>query len=150
MAFLTRGWSSNEPSDLSPPKRISTPAGMRLSVIMENGANIQGRPKRNSIFSSKASSNTLIASPRRDSTAASDDMGTSGYSYSIFAEKRPLSSQRFNQAGGFFQRKGGWKRILVLLVLLLISIIAIAAGLAVGLKRSNKANRLASHINTPL
>lgn len=131
---------------MSPPKRISTPAGLRLSVIMENGGNSYGRPKRNSMFSLKASSNTLIASPRRDSTANSEDTGNNGYSYSIFAEKRPPSSQQTNQAGDFFQRKGGWKRILILLLLLLISIIAIAVGLAVGLRKSNKANRSAYYL----
>ncbi|QDS71177.1 hypothetical protein FKW77_010144 [Venturia effusa] len=66
-------------------------------------------------------------------------MGVSGYSYSIFAEKRPLSSQESHQVGGFFQRKGGWKRMLMLLVLLLVSIVAIAVGLTVGLKSNGKA-----------
>lgn len=110
---------------------------------MENGGNVHGRPKRTSIFSSKASSNTLIAPSRRDSTAASDDLGrgTSGYSYSIFAEKRPPSSQESHRAAGCFQRKGGWKRILILVVLLLLSIIAIAVGLAFGLKKSSKSKR---------
>ncbi|KAE9978922.1 hypothetical protein BLS_000197 [Venturia inaequalis] len=139
MAFLSRGWSK-DPPDLSPPKRISTPAGMRLSVIMENGGNFHGRTMRNSIFSSKGSSQTLITSPRKDSAAISEDLATSGYSYNIFAEKHPPSSQQTNQAGGFFQRRGGWKRILILFVVLLICIIAIAVGLAVGLKQSKKAN----------
>ena len=141
MAFISRGWS-NEASDLSPPKRISTPAGMRLSVIMENGGNLHGRPKRNSIFS-KASSNTLIETPRRTSTVGSEDIrgGASGYSYSIFAEKPSLSEQGSQKAGGFFQRKGGWKRILILLALLLVSIIAIVVGLVVGLKKSNHSSR---------
>jgi hypothetical protein len=106
---------------------------------MENGGNVHGRPKRNSLFSSKASSNTLIDTSRRGSNAASDDLrgGASGYSYSIFAEKAAPSSQASNKAGGFLQRKGGWKRILLLLALLLISIIAIVVGLVVGLKKSH-------------
>jgi hypothetical protein len=139
MAFLSRGWS-NEPSDLSPPKRISTPAGMRLSVIMENGGNLGGRPKRNSIFSSKTSSNTLID---RASTVGSEDIrgGASGYSYSIFAEKPSPSEEGSHKAGGFFQRKGGWKRLLILLALLLVSIIAIVVGLVVGLKKSSHSSR---------
>lgn len=141
MAFLSRGWT-NEPSDLSPPKRISTPAGMRLSVIMENGGNLHGRPKRNSLFSSKASSNTLIDTPGRASTVTSEDVrgGASGYSYSIFAEK-PSPSEVGSTREGFWQKKGGWKRILILLALLLLSIIAIVVGLVVGLKKSNHSSR---------
>jgi hypothetical protein len=111
---------------------------------MENGGNLHGRPKRNSIFSSsKASSNTLIEPPGRTSMSASDDLrgGASGYSYSIFAEKPAPSSQGSSKEGGFLRRKGGWKRILILLALLLISIIAIVVGLVVGLKKSNHSSR---------
>jgi hypothetical protein len=113
---------------------------MRLSVIMENDGNFPGgRPKRNSLFSSKASSNTLIDYP---GSRQSDDLrggagGTSGYSYSIFAEKPPPSSQGSSSLGGFFNRKGGWKRILILVALLLVSIVAIVVGLVVGLKKSH-------------
>ncbi|TLD38460.1 hypothetical protein E2P81_ATG01003 [Venturia nashicola] len=143
MAFFSRG-RSKESTDLTPPKRISTPAGMRLSVIMENGGDFHSLPKRTSMFSSKGSSKTLITSPRKDSTATNEDIGTGGYSPSVFAEKRPPSSQQTNQAGGFFQRRGGWKRILTLLAVLLICIIAIAVGLAVGLKKSHDANSAGS------
>lgn len=112
---------------------------MRLSVIMENGGNVPNRSKRNSLFSSKASSHTMVDYSRESAELGGAGRGGagSGYSYSIFAEKPPPSSQGSSRLSGCFNKKGGWRRFLVLVALLLLSIVAIVVGLVVGLKKNN-------------
>jgi hypothetical protein len=64
-----------------------------------------------------------------------------GYSYDIFSEKAglppPIPSRR-TRARNFIRRKGGWKRLAIIATILLLCVIAIVVGVAVGLNQMNK------------
>jgi hypothetical protein len=133
MAFLPITSESIEPG--SPPKRISTPAGMRLSTILENSngnnANSSRVPKRSSMISFGKTSASSVKGQ------SESGISSQGYSYSIFAEKAEPPLRRLPRVRGCecFSRKGGWKRVTVFLGLLLITIVALIAGVVVGMRR---------------
>jgi hypothetical protein len=62
-----------------------------------------------------------------------------GYSYSIFAEKAEPTPRRLPKLKGYncFSRKGGWKRVVLFLGLLIITIIALVAGVVLGIRKHN-------------
>jgi hypothetical protein len=61
-----------------------------------------------------------------------------GYSYSIFAEKAEPSNKLPGIKGGeWFSRKGGWKRLILFLGLFFITVIALVAGIVLGIKKHN-------------
>ncbi|KIW08576.1 uncharacterized protein PV09_00540 [Verruconis gallopava] len=135
------------PDDVdAPTKRISTPAGMRLSVIMQNTVDQKSRPRRPSKTGTLKSGtvskgSTLVGDPRESKEERMS--GPMGYSYDIFSEKAqlpPPSLLMRLKSSRLMQRKGGWKRVLLVCGVLLICIIAIAVGTAIGLKQSNKSS----------
>lgn len=139
-----RGRSASNDSD-RPTKRISTPAGMRLSVIMENTFEQKSRPRYFGTHLKSGSiskGSTLVGDPRESSEGRSS--GPMGYSYDISSEKLdelpPPTLTRKIKASNFVQRKGGWKRLLLIALVLLLCIIAIVVGTTVGLSQQKKDN----------
>jgi len=65
-AFHARKWSRQEADDLPAPRRISTPAGMRLSVIMNE--NDIGKPAPSSPVSPKVSNRPPQLSFNKETT----------------------------------------------------------------------------------
>jgi hypothetical protein len=143
-----------------PPKRISTPAGMRLSIIMENTIDQKSRPRRTSRSSKTGTlksgniskGSTLVDYPRESKEERIS--GPMGYSYDIFSEKTglpPPTLTRRLKSSNFVQRKGGWKRLLLIALVLLLCIIAIVVGVTVGLKKqNNKKNEYVIKLLKPL
>lgn len=139
MAFWNRiKSSSHQPLEDEPqPKRISTPAGRRLSVILENGSSeSQGAKTRESHRTSvrKSGLSPALADARRGSLDEQSG-DSSGYSYSVWSdgEKRLAAIRNHKQ----ITKRGGWKKLGLLLLLLLLLIVGLAAGLAVGLKKKS-------------
>jgi hypothetical protein len=141
MTFLPIISGSRDSTHVPPPIRMSTPAGMRLSVIMENNNvnnvnNINNNtriPKRSSMISFGKSSQTSGKEPSKTSI----DEPNHGYSYSIFAEKADLPPRSSRRVRGCecFSRKGGWKRLLLFLGLFFITVIALVAGVVLGIRK---------------
>lgn len=137
MAFL---FSSNQnkskfTEELPAPKRISTPAGLRLSTILENGDNqvkSPTRPKRLSLNRPPV----LVEDPREGSSTPSQ-----GYSYSVFSDKSAhavSSPARLNSLKSNVTRRGGWKRLVLFVGVGVLALTALVVGLAVGLTYQHK------------
>lgn len=116
-------------------KRISTPAGQRLSVILENGsADSHAAKTRESHRASVRKSGlspALADAPRESMEDRSQD--SSGYSYSVWSdgEKKFAAFRNHRQIA----KRGGWKRLVIILVILILIIIALGVGLGLGLKK---------------
>lgn len=67
----------------------------------------------------------------RESTEE-QSQNSSGYSYNVWSDGEKFKVLRDNPT---VARRGGWKRILMILAILIAAIIALAVGLAVGLKK---------------
>lgn len=136
MAFWNRLKPSHQQIHDEPQtKRISTPAGNRLSIILENGSNeSQVAKARESHRASvrKSGLSPALADVPRESL---EEGNSSGYSYSVWSdgEKRFAALRNHKQIA----KRGGWKRIVIVLLILLAIIIALAVGLAVGLKKKS-------------
>jgi hypothetical protein len=127
--------------ELPAPKRISTPAGLRLSTILENGDQAKP-PTKNKRFSFNKPP-VLVEDPQEGaSTVGASTLGAStlsqGYSYSIFSEKSATvvsgpAKGEGSKNGSFVTRRGGWKRLALLILLGLLALIALIVGLAIGL-----------------
>ena len=82
---------------------------------------------------------TLVGDPRESKEERIS--GPMGYSYDISSEKvdlPPPTLVRKLQASTFVQRKGGWKRLLLIALVILVCIIAIVVGVVVGLNQQKK------------
>ncbi|KAF2729411.1 hypothetical protein EJ04DRAFT_515961 [Polyplosphaeria fusca] len=112
------------------PKRISTPAGQRLSVILENGGDPQ-KKARDGHRSSTRKSGLLTTAALGDVPRESTE-GSSGYSYSVWSDGEKFSKLRNSKQ---IAKRGGWKRIALIVLILILIIVAVAVGLAVGLKK---------------
>lgn len=138
---MSRFWSrSNATHQIIPepqPKRISTPAGQRLSVILENGT-IDNTKKsaRDSHRASvrKSGLSAALADAPRDSM--DEKSGNSGYTFSVWSEgeKKFVALRNHKQIA----KRGGWRKLALILAIILIVIIAVAVGLALGLKKPTK------------
>ncbi|KAF2751610.1 hypothetical protein M011DRAFT_474060 [Sporormia fimetaria CBS 119925] len=117
--------SPNQP----PAKRISTPAGHRLSVVLGNDAQKQ---KRSSF---RKSLGVTIGEEPEESDRSQK---SSGYSYSVWSDGEKFAI--FRNTTQVTQRVG-WRKIILALAILIAGIIALAVGLTVGLKKTpNDAN----------
>ncbi|CAI6268105.1 unnamed protein product [Periconia digitata] len=137
---MSRFWSRSNSSHqqiLEPEtKRISTPAGQRLSVILENGApETKKKGLRDSHRASvrKSGLSAALADAPRDSME--EKSGNSGYTYSVWSEgeKKFIALRNHKQ----ITKRGGWRKLALVLAVILILIVALAVGLALGLKKSN-------------
>lgn len=117
---------------------------MRLSVIIENTIEQKSKARRGSNSGALKSGNvskgsTLVGNPRESKEERVS--GPMGYLYDISSEKvdlPPPTLVRKIQTSNFVQRKGGWKRLLLIALILLLCIVAIVAGVIVGLSQQNK------------
>jgi hypothetical protein len=117
-----------------PAKRISTPAGQRLSVILENGDVAKARELHRASTRKSGLAVTLGEAPRE----SSEGNGSSGYSYSVWSDGEKFAAFKNHKQ---IAKRGGWKRILLIIALFLALIIALAVGLAVGLKKKGGSER---------
>jgi len=127
--------------DLPEPKRISTPAGLRLSTILENGDQAKGPSKLKRLSFNKQP--VLVEDPNETSGAV--EAGSlapppaQGYTYSIFSDKSatvvsgPIKPEPVDK-DNFITRRGGWRRLALIVGLVLLVILALGVGLGVGLK----------------
>ncbi|KAL1612608.1 hypothetical protein SLS60_000837 [Paraconiothyrium brasiliense] len=114
------------------PKRISTSAGHRLTVILENGSSDNHATKareahRDSVRKSGLS--PILADVPEDRSASAH---SSGYSFNVWSENEKFAALRNHKQ---VAKRGGWKRLLILLAIILLLIIALGVGLGVGLKK---------------
>ncbi|OAG07743.1 uncharacterized protein CC84DRAFT_1258774 [Paraphaeosphaeria sporulosa] len=119
------------------PKRISTSAGHRLTVILENGASDSHTSKtreahRDSIRKSGLSA--ILADVPEDRGASAH---SSGYSYNVWSENEKFAALRNHKQ---IAKRGGWKRLLTILAVILLLIIALGVGLGVGLKKKSESS----------
>lgn len=118
------------------PKRISTPAGQRLSVILENGSSDnQAAKTRDSHRTSvrKSGLSPAIADAPRESLEG-QSQNSSGYSFNVWSDGEKFAALRNNKQ---IAKRGGWKRLAVIIAAIIACIIALAVGLALGLKKSS-------------
>ena len=116
-----RATSSDEPE----PVRISTPAGARLSTILENGG--PPAPKR----SRGMRRLSLLEEPKEPKTSGETSKTTS------YKSLTPSPASFGSKIRGQKQvtKRGGWKRLAILGLLLLLILCGLIAGLVVGLKK---------------
>jgi hypothetical protein len=149
-SFLPRKWSRTiDPDDLPATKRISTPAGMRLSVIMNNSDSKSLQSSRGSHvppqlpimrettfgFVSEAAD---VESLPKEPDSAKTTSTPRAYSPSITSEKKPVEgkgpTRRKRGALGSASKRKCMVMLGVVSILLLALIIGLAAGLT--LKKS--------------
>ena len=122
----------HQPIPEPPAKRISTPAGQRLSVILENGDAQNTRDKHRASVRKSGLSAQLADAPRESMEGGSN--GSSGYSYSVWSDGEKFAVLRNNKQ---IAKRGGWKRLIIIVAIVIALIIALAVGLAVGLKKKS-------------
>jgi hypothetical protein len=127
------------------PKRISTPAGQRLSVILENNdAAKQARDTHRASVRKSGLAATLGEVPRESSEDQSH--GSSGYSYSVWSDSEKFQALKNHKQ---IAKRGGWKRLAIIAAVVIAAIIALAVGLAVGLKKKpSSSNRYVQRLNS--
>ncbi|KAJ4292554.1 hypothetical protein N0V90_009217 [Kalmusia sp. IMI 367209] len=113
------------------PKRISTTAGARLSVILENGSSDQVAKAREAHRASvrKSGLSPILADVPEDRSASAH---SSGYSYNVWSENEKFAALRNHKQ---IAKRGGWKKLLIILLIVLLLIIALGIGLGLGLKK---------------
>jgi hypothetical protein len=115
MSSILKGFARQNAAPERPApaaRRISTPAGQRLSTIMENGSSgaALNRVKQNNF----------------------EDHG-SGTSTEVWSEGEKLKILRTNR---HITKRGGWKRLgLIILALIIAIVIAVAVGVTVSQKK---------------
>ncbi|PSN67091.1 hypothetical protein BS50DRAFT_381727 [Corynespora cassiicola Philippines] len=109
------------------PKRISTPAGQRLSVILENGGDPSTRGAREAHRESVRRSGLPAVLGDGEST---QDSKNSGYSYSVWSD-----GEKKGGVHTVAPQKGRRKRIIIIVALVICAIIALAVGVAVGVSK---------------
>lgn len=115
------------------PKRISTPAGQRLSVILENGdAPAKTRDSHRASVRKSGLAAALGDPPRESIENQSND--SSGYSYSVWSDGEKFSALRNHKQ---IAKRGGWKRLVIILAVVIALIVALAVGLAIGLRKKS-------------
>jgi len=118
---------------------MSTPAGDRLSVILENGdASFAPRksPRSSRQWSKKSSSlagTTLYEGPE-----------------DVYDQPGDRNAEKLEQLRNNAQiaKRGGWKRLALCIILLIIVVIAIVVGVVVGLKKKRNTSRYESSSTT--
>jgi len=134
MALFSSRNKSKFIEELPAPKRIATPAGLRLSTILENGdtqAKSQTKPKR---LSNRPP--ILVEDLGESSSTPSQ-----GYSYSVWSDKSAHAVSgpaRLNSLRSNVTRRGGWKRLVLFVGVGVLALTAVIVGLAVGLTYQHK------------
>ncbi|KAF2801571.1 uncharacterized protein BDZ99DRAFT_504509 [Mytilinidion resinicola] len=133
--------------DLPPAKRISTPAGQRLSVILENGATAPARPKEAYRSSMKKGTFGLGEAPRE---SLEDGPHGSSYSYSAWSETsgEKLYDLKDIKNNKQVSKRGGWKRLALIVAVLLTIIVAIVIGVVVGTRKKHSGSKSSENENS--
>ncbi|KAF2758642.1 hypothetical protein EJ05DRAFT_475949 [Pseudovirgaria hyperparasitica] len=132
MDFFTNRSKELQASMANPeslPKRITTPAGQRLSVIVED--------KHMSTHSRWTKSTAALPRQPMDSVSEGDSVGD---------EK--LNQLRALREKKQIAKRGGWKRLALVIVLFICVIVAVVVGIVFGLRERNKNNHHDSSGNT--
>ncbi|KAJ4358054.1 uncharacterized protein N0V89_002633 [Didymosphaeria variabile] len=132
------------------PKRISTSAGHRLTVILENGSSDNQATKAREAhrdLGRKSGLSPILADVPEDRSASAH---SSGYSFNVWSENEKFAALRNHKQ---VAKRGGWKRLLIILAIIMLLIIALGVGLGVGLKKkkseSSSSNSGTSTFGTP-
>jgi hypothetical protein len=145
--------SDDVPTDLLPPPsrngnvlRIMSPAGERLSIIMENGNLAPPRipPKSPNRYRSNSRGGSISGA-----TVVSTGTTTLGAdekirNWSVWSDDghddnaMPPGRLARLQRNRHIARRGGWKRLLICLIVSLIIIIAIVVGVLLGTRQHKK------------
>jgi hypothetical protein len=113
-------------------KRISTPAGQRLSIILENGDAGAAAAKARDLHRASMRKSGLASAMVGDVPRESIDEGNGdGEKFAAIKNHKQIT------------KRGGWKRVGIIVGVVLLLIIVLGAGLAVGLKKKKAASRYA-------
>jgi hypothetical protein len=113
-------------------KRISTPAGQRLSIILENGdagAAAKARDLHRASMRKSGLASALVGDVPRESI---DGSNVDSYTYSVWSDGEKFAALKNNKQ---IAKRGGWKRVAIIAGLVLLMVIVLAVGLAFGLKK---------------
>lgn len=164
--FRSKRSNAHQPiEDERPAKRISTPAGQRLSIVLESSRKMKAEPKskievtttstycndpqhqhigptvhvheqRKPGFLSVITGGRLGDTPRESLEDQSRSRNGSNLSVSVWSDLHTPRSEKFKQIRpGGNKRRWGWKTIAIICALVIALIIALAVGLAVGMKK---------------
>ena len=143
--YLSRLWPREEES--TPPKRISTPAGLRLSVILDKGelgSSLAAPPHSPKpprlVLPEESYSVTVTHEVDVQSTKRTRNPSPSPpYSQSLFSEKSKsvLTDERPNERPHPAARQWVRRRLFVILGVTFAVLLALIIGLAVGLSKKH-------------
>ncbi|KAF2093520.1 hypothetical protein NA57DRAFT_69233 [Rhizodiscina lignyota] len=122
-------------SDEPMPKRISTPAGDRLSTIIEGGG--ASHLSRSTRSSSRLSMNRVSAGLGLPPRESHEQSYTTIWSDANLPVRDSEKVDRSWRDDNFFLRRGGWKRLILLILIFVIIIVGVVLGLVFGLKSRN-------------
>jgi hypothetical protein len=144
--YLSRMWPRRE--DGPPPKRISTPAGMRLSVIVDKGEFMQGpfqsprSPRPPQLVLPEEVQGVIVThevdvqSTKKFPDGTRNPSPSPPYSQSIFSEKSVSAEERPTQrrpAAQLLLRR----RLFIILAVAVTVLLALIIGLAAGLSKKH-------------
>jgi hypothetical protein len=120
--------SRPKPMPQAPVRKIQTPAGIRLSTIVEDGNGAQQNSSSRNAFPKKLFPPQY---PLRIGNIGAYDTGNSSdaTSSTLDSEKRKTLAEHKQIA-----RRGGWRRLGIVLVVILVIALALGLGLGLGLK----------------
>lgn len=129
--FFAGAPPSPEIPDERPPKRMSTPAGERLTIIMEGGADEGARAGRAPRLSLQNRSSVIGLPAGKGEEQSYTTIWSDGKETGSDEEKAPKSGWT---DGNFLTRRGRWKRLVLALLLVIIILLALILGLVLGLR----------------
>lgn len=129
-----------------PPPRIFTPAGDRLSTIMEN--NNSAYPTRHAAASRWSGGGWTL--PRVSAESAPPPYAKGNWVTAPPVEG-PVEGEKLHalRNNRHIARRGGWRKVLVLVIVALVIVLALAVGLGVGLTRRHNSSPSSSDSSTP-
>ena len=150
--LIPKMWLRTGEDELPPQKRISTPAGMRLSVIMNEVRPGPSSPRLHSTRSftrpqrlSITKGTTIVVSPPEDEVPGDHEKstGTASPGYSNFSEKsalteiHPLERRYETETDTPTPPKRKSKRFWLIVIVGILLLLALIIGLAVGLSQKH-------------
>lgn len=113
-------------------KRISTPAGQRLSVVLENGdagAAAKARDLHRASMRKSGLASAMVGDVPRESI---DEANGDACSYSVWSDGEKFATLTNHKE---IAKRWGWKRVGIIVAVVLLLIIVLGVGLGVGLKK---------------
>jgi hypothetical protein len=145
--YLSLMWPRQE--EMPPPKRISTPAGLRLSVILDKGelGSVLAQPSRSPgpprLVLPEESNQVIVThevdvqSTERFPGKTRNPSPSPPYSQSLYSEKSVLTEERPTQRQQPATRQWLRRRIFIILGITFTVLLALIIGLAVGLSKKH-------------